>query len=473
MHEPLNQILFGPPGTGKTYNTIFKTLDILAPLAGGSWADSSSGKTRKDALEEFNNLKKYGRICFTTFHQSMSYEDFIEGIKPIPQTDKRPPMRVVAEHIDTLDLPPKWKGETRIDNLPLMTYEVRDGLFKEFCKSANSGRSASVSAILKSAYDSLLDDIRIGKVSTLQTKTTAMQTVITPNSMIGLTTIGGKSGKYYTVSFPNIEKLSKSYPSIASLDGMSNIDNAIRKILGGCHSGSYWAVLYELYKRMLNTNESTALPYVFIIDEINRGNIANIFGELITLIEDEKRLGKAEGMTVTLPYSREEFGVPDNVYILGTMNTADRSVEALDTALRRRFTFVEMMPKPELLKAVMIKGLGKTLEELLATMNERIEVLKDREHLIGHSYFMEFAKVSSVNPDDLKEIFLNKIIPLLQEYFYGDYEKIQFVLGEGFIEKKSHKVKFAVTTDEDFNKDIFSVSQDPDMEKALSKILNI
>ena len=173
--------------------------------------------------------------------------------------------------------------------------------------------------------------------------------------------------------------------------------------------------------------------YVFIIDEINRGNISKIFGELITLIEEDKRgIGNREPnpgeypMSARLPYSGEDFSVPANVYILGTMNTADRSIALLDTALRRRFTFEEMMPKPEKLDGITIKGID--IKKLLNAMNRRIEVLLDREHQIGHAYYMPLKS----NPDfgKLVDIFKNKIIPLLQEYFYDDYEKIKMVLND-------------------------------------------
>lgn len=174
--------------------------------------------------------------------------------------------------------------------------------------------------------------------------------------------------------------------------------------------------------------------YVFIIDEINRGNISKIFGELITLIEDDKR----KKASVTLPYSGASFSVPENVYILGTMNTADRSIALMDTALRRRFTFVEMMPAPELLKDV---GDIST-STLLKTINERIEYLYDREHTIGHAYFKECIN-GNADINTLRLIFKNKIIPLLQEYFYDDYEKIALVLGDNNISED--KFKFVKT----------------------------
>ena len=166
--------------------------------------------------------------------------------------------------------------------------------------------------------------------------------------------------------------------------------------------------------------------YVFIIDEINRGNISKIFGELITLIETTKRVGRSEGMTVRLPYSQKPFGVPKNVYIIGTMNTADRSIATIDTALRRRFQFREMQPSPDVLEDISVEDLS--ISKLLNRMNKRITVLYDREHTIGHAYFMPLKLSPTV--ETLAEIFTNNIIPLLQEYFYEDYEKIRLVLGD-------------------------------------------
>jgi len=182
--------------------------------------------------------------------------------------------------------------------------------------------------------------------------------------------------------------------------------------------------------------ENKQANYVLIIDEINRGNIANIFGELITLIEENKRLGRPEMLKAILPYSKEEFGVPQNLYLIGTMNTADRSVEALDTALRRRFNFEEMAPKYDLdpLKVEIINGI--TLWFLLKTINERIEKLLDKDHMIGHSYFLAVHTLS-----DLQSVFQNCILPLLQEYFYGDFGKIGLVLGSGFVHRVEGSAK--------------------------------
>lgn len=181
-------------------------------------------------------------------------------------------------------------------------------------------------------------------------------------------------------------------------------------------------------------------PCVFIIDEINRGNISKIFGELITLIEETKRADAEEAMETTLPYSGETFSVPNNVYILGTMNTADRSIALMDTALRRRFDFEEMMPDSKVLSGVTIKDNGETLDvaRMLDVINERIEFLYDREHTIGHAFFTKL--IDNPSFDVLADIFRLKVLPLLQEYFYEDYAKIQLVLGDN--EKSDPKFKF-------------------------------
>lgn len=171
-------------------------------------------------------------------------------------------------------------------------------------------------------------------------------------------------------------------------------------------------------------------PYIFIIDEINRGNISKIFGELITLIENTKREDCDDAQSAELPHGGR-FSVPKNVYILGTMNTADRSIAMLDTALRRRFDFIEMMPKPKVLEGVTVGNVK--VDKLLESINARIEFLYDREHTIGHAFFTPLLKEKNCTIETLKQIFRNKVIPLLQEYFYDDYEKIQQVLGASFV----------------------------------------
>ncbi|MEY5049034.1 MAG: 5-methylcytosine-specific restriction enzyme [Bacteroidota bacterium] len=199
------------------------------------------------------------------------------------------------------------------------------------------------------------------------------------------------------------------------------------------------------FKKSLNLKTSTEnnnKNFVIIIDEINRGNVSQIFGELITLIEESKRYGKEEALEVTLPYSKEKFSVPPNLYIIGTMNTADRSVEALDTALRRRFSFEEMLPN---LNVVREKGFDDFERvKIMETINNRIEILLDRNHTLGHAYFIK---------EDFKSSFQNEIIPLLQEYFYNDYSKIGLVLGRGFV-RENTKFNQSILADFDTKSEI-------------------
>lgn len=400
---PLNLILYGPPGTGKTYNSIFMALDMLgipADDTGNRWFGNDKAD-RGRAVElfnryKFNRDKGKGCVVFTTFHQAISYEDFIEGIKPVLPKDQHSPLSLTAVHTGSIT------GQTEIKDLPMMTYEPKDGLFKEFCNS--------------DSYIITEDDI-----------------------------------KYFVI---------KNDEANENLNEKENpsLERTAAETFNGIAVG-------------------VELPKVIIIDEINRGNVANIFGELITLIEEDKRVGYDNELTVTLPYSGEEFGVPNNLYILGTMNTADRSVEALDSALRRRFTFEEMMPKTELLSKTVISGFTSkvTLKDLLDTINERIEVLKDREHQIGHSYLMKFVGQKTISPDELQDVFQRNIIPLLQEYFYGDYQKIRLVLGDGFVSKKTQKVIFAVNDSDDIfddNPATYIINRNVEsMADALAKLL--
>ena len=415
----LNIILYGPPGTGKTYNTINKSLSIIE-----SKEEKEFEKEERKALKErFDKNIKDGRIVFTTFHQSMCYEDFIEGIKP-------------------------QKPESNADYLK---YDIENGVFKRLCEIAKtnyfqeSDKTENESDEFDKVYSLFIEDIKKqisnNEEVVFHTHTNFEIHVRNINNN-QIVTRGKTANKDSAIIKDKLRLLYYEYKNINDLLNLSNKEKAIRRVIGTCWHSSYLAVLlgfkeFESKKVVQNTVINSNKNYVLIIDEINRGNVSQIFGELITLIEEDKRLGKPEALKVTLPYSKKEFGVPPNLFIIGTMNTADRSVEALDTALRRRFSFVEMPPKPEIIaEEGALKDKGGIVDdiklvELLKKINTRIEKLLNKDYMIGHSYFISVANIS-----DLKQVFHNKILPLLQEYFYGDYGKIGLVLGSGFVKMK-------------------------------------
>lgn len=287
--RPRNYILYGPPGTGKTYRTVAHALSLLEDRP----FESYEGESRDELRRRFDQARKRGRVEFITFHQSYSYEEFVEGIRP----------KAVAGGL---------------------SYEVEPGIFRSLCDSAR------------------------------------------------------KTGE----------------------------------------------------------------AHVLIIDEINRGNVARIFGELITLIEDDKREGAPESLAVKLPYSGDSFSVPSNLFLVGTMNTADRSVEALDAALRRRFSFVEVMPNTSVLAGPDVPNFEVDLPLLLDTINRRIVRLLDRDHQIGHAYFLGIADADDPL-EALRGVFRDRVLPLLKEYFYSDPGKIGLVLGKAFVERVEDGFAFA------------------------------
>jgi len=421
MNHPLNQILYGPPGTGKTYRTINKALSIIENRS----ENDLESENREDLKRRFKGYLDNGQIVFTTFHQSMSYEDFVEGIKP-----------EIDENED---------GERKV------IYDVKDGIFKSIVARAKELRVIDSAEEANKTFDDAWNDLIEKIEAKLEEEQPYTLPLLSPNKTIDVILISNngnlklkpKKGreKGYTVSYNRIKRLHEAYPD---LQVVNNIDKQFRAVIGGMNSSAYWAVLNYINIWLKDNSIETspvareALPHVLIIDEINRGNVSAIFGELITLIEESKRTGREEELEVILPYSKQKFSVPSNLYLLGTMNTADRSVEALDTALRRRFAFEEMMPQPELLRrdgalkatngVLSVKdGSEIDLVKILETINKRIVALLDKDHQIGHSYLINVQSVQ-----DLIHAFNNCIIPLLKEYFYRDEEKIALVLGAGF-----------------------------------------
>lgn len=467
----LNTIIYGPPGTGKTYNSARYAVAICDGLT----LQEVNCWKYEDVMKRYYELREAKRIEFTTFHQSYGYEEFIEGIRP---------------NVDE-------------ENSEGLTYSIEDGTFKKFCDEA--GRPAIKSTGVDFGFNS---NPTVWKVSLKGTGDNEVRTECLENDHIRIGwddygeyvaddieyTIGGK---VVLDSFYNKMKVGDIVVSCYS----SETTDAI----GVISSEPEWLEQYDHYRRArkvkwivkginenivsLNNNKSMTLSsvyrlsmsvrsvvdiiakytnnhieennknYVFIIDEINRGNISKIFGELITLVEETKRIGNAEEMRVRLPYSKSLFGVPNNVYILGTMNTADRSIALMDTALRRRFSFVEKMPAPDVLEGIIIldKGESINIADLLDIMNKRIECLFDREHTIGHAFFTKLRDNPSI--ENLSMIFKKSIVPLLQEYFYDDYEKIRLVLGDNG--KKDPAIEFI--TKADFDSTIFRASKSEDL----------
>lgn len=498
----LNTILYGPPGTGKTFHTINKAIEIVDPNY------TYHDKTRKEVVSHFSSLiydeesNPNGQIVFTTFHQSMSYEDFIEGIKP----------NIVTIEDD------EENSESISPNNEL-EYVVKDGIFKNIAKLAKNKTKSAID------FDTLWKDylIYLNAFSGEKLFTSVTSELKLEKDELNVSSIKvrfkkswdpneSEGTRSFIVSKNMIERLFDAKVNGSEENKKGRTD--VAKIIGKGRATHIYSVYKDFYGFALNKNAFATnedLNYVIIIDEINRGNVSAIFGELITLIEPDKRIGEENELSVVLPYTHDKFGVPPNLYIIGTMNTADRSVEALDTALRRRFTFEEMLPKPELLspsamlsrlmwqykdvpwedkeyktKETALKELFQisddniwlkrkdtwkndmmnkdqsvlthlnylndassfNLETLLETINARIEVLVDRDHTIGHSYFMEIQDIQG-----MKNAFRNKIIPLLQEYFYGDYKKMEMVLGQYFFnqEKKKSKDELFAITDNAYN----------------------
>lgn len=504
METPLNQILFGPPGTGKTFNTINEALQIVDPTY-----FENNERDRKKLTDRFKELliksedDKNGQIGFCTFHQSFSYEDFVEGIKPKTTEAKNVYYDIepgvfkrICQLADSYNSTIKVKKEGKLSwdvdkfrkasfyKLSLgAIYNPNDKPIYEYCRdnsliamgfgNENDFRGLSESEIEEKCKVLNLEPTAAQQLNYFIHYLKKGNYVIIGNGNKYVKAIGKVTGDYEYIEnspiqynhFRKVEwvfvdeniPIEEIYERGLSQKTMYKIDENALKMDFFTNNG----------QEVLENINSEEKKYVLIIDEINRGNVSSIFGELITLIEKDKRSGCDEEIEVILPYSKEPFKVPKNVYIIGTMNTADKSIEALDTALRRRFSFKEFPPKPHLIRTESTSGKTKgivdgiDLEKLLITINNRIEKLIDKDHRIGHSYFL---KVDSI--EKLTHSFKNEIIPLLEEYFFGDYGKIGLVLGSSFVEKVNHDFSFAefIDYDTDIQSDL--------KEKAVFKIKN-
>jgi len=458
--SPMNLILYGPPGTGKTFTTTAEAVRLCGePVP----------EDRAELMVAYQRLLAAGRIEFVTFHQSLSYEEFVEGLRP--ETQGAEGQELDADELDTAGFrlkvedgifkricerarldPGEGLGNRRLDRTrpifkialgrrlqeeeqikdALEANEIRHGWGGKIDWSAErfddwaevraelerqTGREVGSHAGELVCTFSFRSDMQIGDYVVVSDGRDRMRAFgkITSNYFYDPThhphrrkvewlwrdDQGAERAKFYPNGFRQ-HTVYKLKSTLVDWDGLEEI------VLGADRSSP----------------AESAHPYVLIIDEINRANISKVFGELITLLEPDKRLRAENEIRLTLAYSKRLFGVPANLHVVGTMNTADRSIALLDTALRRRFTFREMMPDSSVLTET-ATNCGIDLPRLLSMINERIEYLYDREHQIGHAYFS-----SCRSRADVDEVMRHKVIPLLAEYFFEDWAKIAAVLGD-------------------------------------------
>lgn len=465
--SPTNLILCGPPGTGKTYHTAREAVALCDGIA--DYPASVEG--RAALMKRYNELVDDKRISFVTFHQNYGYEDFVEGLRPAPVTNS--------------------DGESVGFHL-----QPEPGIFRQIAERATTKRLVAGSEAFNLA-DRPVYKMSLGAIADTASDFVFAESIADGYAILGFHNVDWSDPRFedrdeifsaLTEQFPDqvitpskgavqspdvfrnqleigdvlvVAKGNRKFRAIGIVDG--EYEYAPRSNGKYCHrrkvkwlwhdkAGLDVSELYppkfiqktiyrlkdiELNRPLIaqlisqsNDGQDVAepLPHVLIIDEINRANISKVFGELITLLEPDKRLGMPNALTVTLPYSKKkDFGIPTNLHIIGTMNTADRSIALLDTALRRRFKFREMAPDPRLLG----KMEGIDLEAVLTAINRRIEYLIGREHRIGHAFFIHCQ-----SREDVEDAMRDKIIPLLQEYFFEDLSRIAAVLGDGFIKEE-------------------------------------
>lgn len=417
--SPVTEILHGPPGTGKTYTAVLRAV---------RYADALNADPTQGAPDRFRELRKQGRTEFITFHQSYGYEDFIEGIRPdleqggdavrfrlVDGVFKR--MATVALHaclqpVESHEFTLRYEALlTALKAAPQHQYEI-PGL--------SAGKKWMVQVTEKNNIRAVAgepnQEPQCSKktLSAVYAKFPSRQSISGSDAQSAV--VQGINASFVAAVFNHIKSLSVAQTpqaQTAECEYATKAKIVQAFLIDGEDSG------YSL------RNQANAVPnFVLVIDEINRGNISKIFGELITLIEDDKRIGAKNELIVRLPTSGQQFGVPPNLHLVGSMNTADKSIALLDVALRRRFAFKDLPPRFDV-----CSGLTEPMRKVLAELNDRIERRKDRDHRIGHAFFKD---VSSETTFD--HAFREKVIPLLQEYFFNDFEGARYVLGE---EKKN------------------------------------
>jgi hypothetical protein len=414
-----NIILYGPPGTGKTHSVRRRALELIGDA-------NVTTAPLPEVNAQWDQLRRDGQIVFCTFHQAFAYEEFVEGLRAI--TDEA--------------------GDVH--------YRVEPGVFKRLALMAAAEGLAGdddSNEAFDDLWEALLEELRIEPrvVDSAARKKYQLRPAL--RGAIAVT-----AGE---VDDDGVFESSEKSPLVASEHSMRALwEN--RKQLGatpsttqiGAIAKGHVTAMWMVYRVLLDLQKSShrsadpvaranrafasgrsfgfgsgSRHFVLVIDEINRANIARVFGELITLLEPDKRLGSSNELRVQLPASKEWFGVPPNLHVVGTMNTADRSIALMDVALRRRFIFEEMMPDAgALTDALAEAGVEESLRALVVgvftKLNERLRYLYDREHQIGHAYFFGVRSLA-----DLRAVFADRILPLLQEYFYGQWDKVALAVG--------------------------------------------
>lgn len=468
INTPTNLILYGPPGTGKTYRTALEAVVLCDGAA--DFPETKAG--RAALMDRYNELVAQERIGFVTFHQNYGYEDFVEGLRPTTYGEDGEPLA------SGFRLAPEAGIFTKMSERAEALRSARDGgydfagkrffkmslgevanpeddyLFEEAIEGGfvhlgdDGGMDWSepiftTKELMIAGYAERHPDIPVPHPNNgiiefpfrLRVRARVGDIVIVSKGNLLFRAIGEITGEYHQVKRENDDYTMRRTVKWLWIDR----DGVSHDVIYGKRFSQ--RTIYEFTDSELKLDairglietgqggpdEGPAKQFVLIIDEINRANVSKVFGELITLLEPDKRNGMENALSVTLPYSKRNFSVPANLHIIGTMNTADRSIALLDTALRRRFNFREMAPDADLLGVVD----GIDLKAALTTINRRIEYLIDREHRIGHAFFIGCETAEQVHA-----AMRDKVIPLLQEYFFEDWSRIHAVLGDGFIREE-------------------------------------
>ncbi|RYZ59755.1 MAG: hypothetical protein EOP07_02990 [Proteobacteria bacterium] len=436
---PLNTILSGPPGTGKTYEAAYRALEIID---GHSFNfESSEAERRSKAMRRYNELKDQKRIQMVTFHQSFSYEDFVEGIRPEVNSESES-IRYSIHRGVIRDLVDQMKMQTSVakkfDIKPnAMVWRISLGSEDHFDYSRKDGSigldygwkddisdvdfdalKASGEHILgKWALAAFRDELETGDVVCVFKDSNSIRST------------GVVVGEYY---FDKKQSGFRHRRKVKWIDDQSHsiieMNGGKRMMLPAFHRLASVKLpdLLNLLSPSPSKAKDAGKPFVLIIDEINRGNLSKIFGELITLIEDDKREGSVNALSLKLPYSGESFSLPQNLYIIATMNTADRSIAMIDYALRRRFSFHHIGPDSSVVSEF---AEDFPLRALFETINNKIEISLGRDYMIGHSLFLQIDTVPK-----LKSAWFDQILPLLKEYFFDDLHTLRSIV-PGFVEE--------------------------------------